>query len=307
MAKPERVARRIAAASLVSSATLCALKIAVGLAAHSVALVSDGIESGTDILAAGLLMLGLWVAAKPADSDHPYGHGRFEILAGLGIGVLLAVIGTGISLSSLQGRADQHVPASFAIWPLLLSIGVKSGFASAKFRLGRRTGSSSLRADAWHDLLDILSGVLALAGVGLAILSPNLHAADHYGGFAVGVVVIFVGLRVARETVWQLSDVMPGSAEMDQVRESALRVPGARGVEKCFARKTGMRYHVDLHLEVDPEMTVRESHEIAQAVRERIKADISWVEDVLVHVEPYGELGNASGRNAGRDKAAAKR
>ena len=85
-------------------------------------------------------------------------------------------------------------------------------------------------------------------------------------------------------------DTMPDDAQMAEIRQVALQVRGAKGIEKCFARKTGLRYHVDLHLEVDPELTVRESHEIASAVKNTIKAELKWVEDVLIHVEPYGTL-----------------
>jgi cation diffusion facilitator family transporter len=106
----------------------------------------------------------------------------------------------------------------------------------------------------------------------------------------IGLIVIFLGFRVVRETALQLMDTMPDEKQMSQIRDVGMRVPGVRGIEKCFARKTGLRYHVDLHLEVDPEMTVRESHEIASAVKNRIKSDLNWVEDVLVHVEPYGIL-----------------
>ena len=113
-----------------------------------------------------------------------------------------------------------------------------------------------------------------------------MHAADHWGGFAVGLFVIFFGLRVVRETALQLMDTMPEGARMDEIREVAMRVPGALGIEKCYARKTGLRYHVDLHLEVDPEITVRESHQIATNVRNQIRRELPWVEDVLVHVEP---------------------
>jgi cation diffusion facilitator family transporter len=174
------------------------------------------------------------------------------------------------------------------VWPLLLSIAVKAFFASAKFRVGKRTGSSSMKADAWHDLLDLSSGIVALAGLSLALYRSDFIAADHWAGFAVGLIVIFVGLRVARETVLQLVDTMPDDAQMAEIRRAAMRVPGAEGVEKCFARKTGLRYHVDLHLEVAPELTVQESHEIATAVRIAVKEQVAWVEDVLIHVEPHG-------------------
>ena len=119
-------------------------------------------------------------------------------------------------------------------------------------------------ADAWNDSVDILSAMVALIAVGVTLLDPaRFMAADHIGGFLVGLIVVFTGLRIAWETAMQLMDTMPDEREMAAIRSSAMRVPGVRGVEKCFARKTGLQYHVDLHLEVDPEMTVRESHDIA--------------------------------------------
>jgi len=154
----------------------------------------------------------------------------------------------------------------------------------------RRIRSSALVADAWNDAVDILSGTVALMAVGLSLYDPERFlAADHYGGALIGCIVILLGIRVVHETSLTLMDTMPDEEMMASIRQSALRVPGALDVEKCYARKTGLRYHVDLHLEVDPELTVRRSHAIAEQVRNRVKEDLAWVEDVLVHVEPYGE------------------
>jgi len=286
MTRPERAARLVAWFSLAISAVLAAVKITIGLASNSVAVVSDGFESAGDCLASGLVLVGLWVAAKPPDEDHPYGHGRFETLTGLGIGVLLTIVGTGISLRSIEQRYDAHPVAAYAVWPLLGSIAAKGIFALIKRRVGRQSGSASLQADSWHDVIDMLSSFTALIGVTLSLINPTLAAADHYSGVVVGLIVIFMGIQVIRETTLQLMDTMPDAAELAQVRAAALSVPGARAVEKCYARKTGLRYHVDLHLEVDPYLTVRESHEIAGAVRTAIKKRVAWVEDVLVHVEP---------------------
>jgi cation diffusion facilitator family transporter len=283
----EQTARRTAMFSIAISAALSSIKITVGLAANSVALVSDGFESAADILMSGLVLIGLWVASKPADDDHPYGHGRFEILSGLAIGAVLAVSGAGISWRALAERNDQHTPATFALWPLIGAVVLKAILWTAKMRIGRKSGSIALSADALNDAVDMCSGIIALIAVGIAIYFPNMSAADHWGGFAVGLFVIFFGLRVVRETALQLMDTMPEGKQMEEIRTVAMRVPGTLGIEKCFARKTGLRYHVDLHLEVDPELTVRASHDIATAVRIAIKNDVEWVEDVLVHVEPH--------------------
>jgi cation diffusion facilitator family transporter len=288
-AKAEALGKRIAIVSMLASAILAALKITIGLITRSTALTSDGFESAGDVFASGIVYIGFHLASKPPDEDHPYGHGRFETLAGLLVGILLTTTGVGICLKSLDRINEVHpIPALFALWPLVFSIATKSVLATVKMRIGRRISSDSLQADSWNDALDILSGTVALVAVSLAIWNPDRFSkADHIGGFIVGLLVVYLGIRVMRETVLSLLDTMPEGHLMDEIRAAALSVPGAMGVEKCFARKTGLRYHVDLHLEVDPDLSVRDSHEIATQVRIAIKEGLPWVADVLVHVEPY--------------------
>jgi cation diffusion facilitator family transporter len=271
------------------SASLALIKIWVGLAGHSTAVVADGLESAGDVFTSGFVWLGLTLAAIPADRNHPYGHGRVETLTGLMIGLFLTAGGTLISYGSLQ-RLGQHraAVAGYVIWPLFASLVTKGWLAGFKFRYARRIQSEALAADAWNDTMDTVSAAAALLAVGLTLSDPARFAgADHYGGFVVGLIVIAAGVRVVRDASLQLMDTMPDDRLMNEVRAMALAVSGVRGVEKCFARKTGLRYHVDLHLEVDPELTVRQSHEIAQEVREHITHKLDWVADVLVHVEPW--------------------
>jgi len=280
--------QRIAAAGMVISAGLAVAKIATGLAGHSTAVIADGLESASDVFSSGFVLLGLTLAAKPADENHPYGHGRVEILTGLLIGLILSAGGALISYGSYERLGRLHEPLeSFVIWPLVASLVLKSLMAIFKFRYGRKSGSASLKADAWNDAMDSLSAITALIAAGLALWKPLRFAdADRYGGFFVGLIVIFAGIRIVHDTALQLMDTMPDDDMMERIRNAAHTVPGVRGVEKCFARKTGMRYHVDLHLEVDPNMTVRQSHELAHEVRQRILEKLDWVADVLVHVEP---------------------
>ena len=286
---PERASRVIAVVSMLASAALSAAKIIVGLHANSTAVVSDGLESAGDVLASGLALFGLVLAAKPPDREHPYGHGRVEILSALVVGMMLTASGTLISFRSLERlREVQHAPAAYAVWPLIASIIIKSIMGLMKRRLGRKIRSSALLADAWNDTVDILSGSTALFALGLTLYDPvKFVAADHLGGAAVGIIVIFLGVRVVRDTTLQLIDTMPDPSALDRIRQVALRIPGALGIEKLYARKTGLQWHVDLHLEVDPAMSVYESHEIATQVRIRIKEELDWVADVLVHVEPH--------------------
>jgi cation diffusion facilitator family transporter len=280
--------QRVAAIGMLVSGTLAVIKLLAGIAGHSTAVVADGLESAGDVFASGFVLLGLTVAAKPPDQDHPYGHGRAEILTGLLIGLVLTAGGSLISFISVMHLGQPNpAPAAYVIWPLLASLGAKSSLAISKFRYGARLQSAALTADAWNDTMDTVSATTALVAVALALSDPaRFRDADRYGGFAVGLIVILTGLRVSRDTVLQLMDTMPDEKLMTEIRAVAETVPGAQGVEKCYARKTGLRYHVDLHLEVDPEMTVRQSHEIAHEVRMRIRKQLSWVADVLVHVEP---------------------
>ena len=280
--------QRVAAVGMLVSGTLAVLKIGAGIIGHSTAALADGLESAGDVFTSGLVLLALAFAAKPADADHPYGHGRVEILAGLFIGIVLTAGGALISFNAILRLGDPRLgPARFVMWPLLASLAAKAGLATYKFRHGSRIRSAALNADAWNDTMDSVSAAVALIAVWLAISDPvGFLDADRYGAFVVGLIVIASGLRVSHSTAMQLMDTMPAERLMSEIRAAAVIVPGVEGVEKCFARKTGLRYHVDLHLEVDPEMTVRQSHDIAHEVRLSILRRLDWVADVLVHVEP---------------------
>lgn len=273
--------------SMAVSALLAIAKILVGYVGHSSAVISDGIESASDVFASGIVLAGLALASRPADEDHPYGHGRFELLAGLAVGLMLSGTGAGICVRAAS-TAAKEAPHLFTVYPLIASTILKSALSLTKFHYARRIGSEALAADGWNDTVDILSGLTAMVAVLLTVHMPGqFAAADKVGAFCVGLIVIFLGARVVWETTAQLSDIMPDRSKTDAIRRAALAVEGARGVEKCFARKTGMLYHVDLHLEVDPELTVSESHYIGHKVRDKVMSELPWVADVLVHVEPH--------------------
>jgi cation diffusion facilitator family transporter len=277
---------------------LAASNIFIGYAAGSTSVVATGFEFLGDVLASALVLAGMTLAARPADKEHPYGHGRIEILAGLSVGLILAAGGVGICYRSVQNAAVVHAPPRlYSVWPLAAAILIRSGMSVAKFRVGRRIGSASLRADARNDAVDILSAATALSALGLTLYDPiRFLAADHYGGFAVGFFVVYMGVRVLRETSLDLIDTMPSSALIARIKTAALQVAGVKGVEKCYARKTGLQHHVDLHVEVDPLITVADSHEIATNVRMHIRDTLPEIADVLVHIEPHG-LGGIRGKS----------
>lgn len=283
-----QAARRVTRASIVVSAILACSNIFIGLLAQSTSVVATGFEFAGDVLASSIVLIGMGVAARPADEDHPYGHGRFETLSAFVVGVILAGGGVTICYQSLQAVGARHAPPGvIAAAALVGAVILRGVMSSVKFRVGRRIRSSALVADAWNDAVDILSALAALTAVGLATYDPvRFLAADHYGGFVVGIVVVITGLRVLRDASLELVDTMPPSALTADILKRARSVAGVAGIDKVFARKSGLQYLVDLHIEVDPALTVAASHAIAGHVRATLKSELPWVADVMVHVEP---------------------
>jgi len=283
-----RIGRRVAIAGIAASALLATMNIVVGIVTHSTSVFATGVEFAGDVLASTVVLIGMIVAVRPADDNHPYGHGRVETLAAFVVAIVLIGGGIGISWNSVRAIGETHEPPpAAAIGVLVLAIAVRAVMSAVKFRVGRRIQSASLVADAWNDTVDIVAALAALTAVALSMYdSARFLAADHYGGFAVGVVVVFTGLRVLRDASLDLMDTMPSASSIAAIRTAALNVAGVVGVDKIFARKTGFGYHVDLHIEVNPDLTVAAAHEISGRVRSNLRESLDWVTDVLVHVEP---------------------
>lgn len=285
-----RTGHRVAVVGVAASAVLACMNIVVGLAAHSMSVLATGLEFAGDVVASTIVLGGMMVAARPADENHPYGHGRVEMLAGFVVGMIVMIGGVGICYQSLQAIGASHPPpGSIAIAALIIAIVIRAAMSTVKFRVGRRIQSGSLVADAWNDAVDILSATAALTAVALTMTDPvRFTAADHYGGFVVGVIVVLVGVRIARDASFELADTMPEPGMASQIRDIAASVPGVLEVDKSHARKTGLRYHVDLHIHVDRAMTVEAAHQVGGHVRSELRRRLPWVADVLVHVEPAG-------------------
>jgi cation diffusion facilitator family transporter len=282
----ELVGRRIALVSMTVGVVLATAKILIGAHVGSTALVSDGCEAAADVLSSAFVYAGLLLASRPPDQEHPYGHGRYETVAGLAVGAILLLSGAAILWNAFARFHENNQLENYALYPLLAAFVLKIALAETKFRIGKRIDSSALRADAWHDITDLLSTSVAFIAISLALINPRLRIADHIGGIFIGLIIVFLSVRVVAQTIGQLVDTMPEPSKMAELRSVVLSVPGTLGIEKCFARRTGLKYHVDLHLEVDPDLTVRQSHEIARLVKRHVKDELRWVADVLIHVEP---------------------
>jgi cation diffusion facilitator family transporter len=272
------------------NALLGVIKLAAGLLGHSQALIADAVESFADIASSTIVWGGLAVAAKPADDRHPYGHGKAESLAALAVAFMLLAAATGIALQSIRELLTVHQgPSTFTLPVLLGVVAIKETLFRWVTRIGTAIGSTAVRSDAWHHRSDALTSLAAAVGITTALIGgPAYYAADDWAALVACVVIAFNGVRFLRVAAGELMDVSPDDAFLAAVRETAVQVEGVRGVEKLFARKMGSRFLVDMHLEVDPHITVEQGHRVGHQVKAALLDKHARIADVLVHLEPYG-------------------
>ncbi|MBU0638278.1 MAG: cation diffusion facilitator family transporter [Planctomycetes bacterium] len=278
---------RLSVVSLLVNAGLATVKLLAGLLGHSYALIADAVESFSDIVASLVVWSGLRIAAAPADENHPYGHGKAEALAALIVALLLFVASGTIAIQAVREiLAPHHAPAAYTLWVLLGVIAIKEGLFRIMRRAARSTGSGVLLADAWHHRSDALTSLAAAIGITIALIGGSgYEQADEWAAlFAAGVIVVNA-VRLIRPPLHELMDAEPTEI-IDRVRATASQVPGVVAIEKVFGRKGGMRYWIDIHVEVDPDMTVHAAHSVAHDVKDAIRTELPAVQDVLVHIEP---------------------
>jgi cation diffusion facilitator family transporter len=270
---------------------LATTKLVAGIFGHSHALVADAVESLADVFSSLIVWRGLTVAAEPADEDHPYGHGKAEPIAAAFVATMLLGAALWIVLTAAREIVEPHLsPAPFTLAVLLVAVLIKEGLFQFVMREGRAVDSSAVRADAWHHRSDAITSIAAAIGISIALVGGETYAAaDDWAAIAAACVIAWNGWRLLRPALSELMDKAPGREVLDQIRQIAEKTPGVNRVEKCLARKVGHRYLVDMHVEVDPQMTVLRSHEIAHDVKDKIRERMPKVGDVLVHIEPAGQ------------------
>ena len=283
-----RQARQAATWGIAVSLLLGVIKLLGGIFGHSLALVSDAAHSLIDASISSALVGALVFAQRPADREHPYGHARSEALAGAGVALLLIFLAMGIAREALITLDDPWVPP--AQFTLLIALG-GSVLQEVLFRYARRvairTNSVALLATAWDYRLDSLGGLAVVAGVGLSRWGgPAWNWADHAAALFVAGAVLWVGGHLLWSNIQDLMDRQADPNLIARVEHLAVEVAGVEGVETLRVRKVGLEYLADIHIEVDPDRTVRDGHAIAHAVKDRIIDQILTIRDVLVHVEP---------------------
>ena len=267
---------------------LSVTKLVAGVVGHSHALVADACESLTDIFSSIIVWRGVVVAAAPADEDHPYGHGKAEPLAAAVVSAILLFVAIWIAIEALHDFGQPRpAPAVFTLLVLLGVVVIKELLFRFVSREAALAGNVAVRADAWHHRSDAITSVAAAIGISTALMGGEKFAwADDAAALAAAGVIAWNGWRLLRSTLGDLMDTAPDREIKKEIQRLAETIPGVAAVEKCFVRKMGYQLYVDMHVEVDPQMTVLRSHEIAHEVKDRIRDAMPAVTDVLVHIEP---------------------
>lgn len=274
---------------------LASAKAVAGLLGHSYALIADAIESGMDIMSSVLVLVGLKLAARPADENHPQGHGKAEPLATVMVALFLFVASYEIARQSLHEIGHPHTaPAPWTLLVLMVVVIVKEGLFRFVRAVGDKSDSSALKGDAQHQRSDVITSAAAFVGISIALVGNHFHpdplwaSADDWAALFASAWVAYNGWGVLRGALYELTDAHPDTALESEVRRVALTVPGVASTDKCFIRKMGFDYYVELDARVDPQMTVARGHEIAHEVQDAVRAQIrdKRFARVLVHIEP---------------------
>ncbi|MCC5965591.1 MAG: cation transporter [Natronohydrobacter sp.] len=280
--------RRAAWAGVLLNTPLAAAKIVAGLLAQSQALVADGVHSLSDLASDAAVIWALGHSHRPPDSDHPFGHGRFETLATLAIAVMLALAAGGILIDAGLRFLDppQMAPGALALWVAALSIALKEGLYHYTKAVAKRTGSEMMAANAWHHRSDAATSVVALAGIGAAMLGAPW--ADALGAAIIALMLGRVAWVYGRPAIRELVDTAPSEETATRITDALMATPGVRDAHDLRLRHMGGAIQADVHIALDPAMTLSEAHRLTEAARAQVLATLPDVSEIIIHPEPDG-------------------
>ena len=280
---------RLTIGVLLVNTLLAVAKFVTGWVGNSYALIADAVESWADVFGSLVVLGGLRIAARPADQDHPYGYGKAEPLAALFVAMLLFLTGCGIAAASVREIiTPHHAPAPYTLFVLLAVVAIKETLHRVMRKEAESIGSSAITVGSSPSLVSSGMNFSAAAAVGIGVAlvgGEGYERADDYAALLAAGVIVFNAVRLTRSPLAELMDAEPTDL-VQRVRMIAQAVPNVSAVEKILARKCGLRYRVDMHVEVSPQMSVARAHEIAHDVKDAVRTQLPQVEDVLIHIEP---------------------
>ena len=287
----EQQAVRATYFSIIGNTCLAIIKGLAGFFGNSYALIADGIESTTDIFASLLVLFGIKYSNRPADENHPYGHGRAEPLITFLVVGFLITSATIIAYESIRNIQTPHdLPQS---WTLII-LGAIIIWKEYSFQLVMKrsieTNSSALKADAWHHRSDAITSVAAFIGITIAlVLGKGYESADDWAALFASCFILYNSYLIFRPALSEIMDEHLYDDLIEHIRTVAARVEGIIDTEKCFIRKSGMKYHVDLHAIVNAEISVKQGHQLAHKLKDTLRKEIPELGHVLIHIEPDDE------------------
>jgi len=275
--------------SLVSNATLAVVKLTAGIVGHSYALVADAVESSADIFASLIVWTGLRIANRDPDQDYPFGYGKAETVAGATVSLMLITAAVGIAVQAVREiRIPHHAPAPWTLIVLVAVVVIKTLLGRRIGTVGSEVGSSAVQADAWHHYSDAITSAAAFVGISVSVMmGPGWETADDYAAMTASLVIAYTGIRMLRQATRDLMDRNPGAEVAAPVRRAAEGVLGVMAIEKLHVRRAGIVFHVEIHVQADPQLSLYASHALGGAVKSAIKAAQPRVRGVLIHMEPY--------------------
>jgi len=287
-----RGSARLVLRGIVLNLVLAVVKLAGGILGHTYALIADGMESLLDVFSSALVWAGFRVASKPPDENHPYGHGKAEPLAALAVALFIFLAAAWIGVHAVREIIAPHQTPHWATLPLLAGIvAVKYWFSRKMHQAGDAEGSTALGAEAWHHYSDALTSAAAFLGIALVVFGgERFIGADSWAALLACVVIIFNGVHIFNRALADVMDTAVPQAFENEVRAIALGVDGVLGLDKCRVRKSGLIHLVDIHVVVNPEISVYDGHEIAHAVKDALERSSLHITDVSVHIEPARPL-----------------
>ena len=274
--------------SIISNTSLAIIKGLAGFFGNSYALIADAIESTTDIFASFLVLFGIKYSNRPADENHPYGHGRAEPLITFLVVGFLITSATIIAYESILNIGTPHdLPKSWTLIVLALIIGWKEYSFQMVMKKSIITNSSSLKADAWHHRSDAITSIAAFIGISIALLlGKGYESADDWAALLASFFILYNSYLIFRPALGEIMDEHRYDDLVENIRQESLKVEGILGTEKCFIRKAGMKYHVDLHALVNADISVKEGHDLAHKLKDSLRSKILELGHILIHIEP---------------------
>lgn len=280
---------RSAQLGMLVNALLALVKLVAGIAGNTYALVADAVESTADIFASLVVWGALRVATRDPDEDYPFGYGKAESVAAAVVAIMLVAAALGIGFEAIREiRTPHQTPAPWTLLVLVAVLFIKFVLFRRTLSIGEAAGSTAGKADAWHHLSDAITSAAAFIGISIALWGgPGWEQADDWAALFAAAVILYNGVLLIRPALHDLMDRMPGTEIIDAVRRAAVAVPSVLAVEKLSARKAGLVYYVDIHVQADPAMSLHDAHDVSGAVKSAIRASVPSVAGVLVHMEPF--------------------